>query len=480
MLGARAESGADSIRHCAPDPASFASESISYNLQRNVRRLAVSVPAPVSNTEAQTSMDRNEQRPTSRLSRRRWIAVSLLVAISIIIGFWLRRVRHPIGAAVAVPNVRAAEDVRTEAPPLLKAPTIPGRPQAASTAAALDLCGIGKVPLDASDPSAVGDYLATLTSKVRARWLFNLLDSDDARARAAGLLLQDKLTDSGDVQPIAEQKRDAMVQLAVATRDPAIYAMAIYGCHTYSDPAPIGSCQQISLNSWALMDADNAVPWLLLAGKAHAGKDAETESTALVRAAGAHKSDAYNFSLYSFSESALPNDATPLERSVLATELMGIESATGSLHYGSASKLCSADAMQDTDVRQRCDALAELLVSKGTTVLDLSFGTRLGARAGWSTTRVAALTEERDALMGGIAQATASAHDGMWSCDAVRRGNAYLSQRARLGELGAARDALERSGETVPDLAQKQRDFIDTMLGVAQRQAAEPPPQPPP
>ncbi|HEY4973854.1 MAG TPA: hypothetical protein VII41_09615 [Steroidobacteraceae bacterium] len=63
---------------------------------------------------------------------------------------------------------------------------------------------------------------------------------------------------------------------------------------------------------------------------------------------------------------------------------------------------------------------------------------------------------------------------------AVRRGNVYMSQWARLGELGAARDSLERSGETVPDLARKQRDFTDTMLGDAQRRAEESSAQPPP
>jgi hypothetical protein len=403
-----------------------------------------------------------------------------LVAISILIGCRLRVARHPVDAPLTVSELGTAAAVHTKAPALPKPPAGPDEPRTASPATPLDICGLGKVPLDASDPFAAGHYLAVVTSKARARWLFNLLHSDDARARATGLLLQDKLTDSGDVQPIADQKRDALVQLAVATRDPAIYAMAVYACNTYSDPSPVGSCQQISLKGWTVLDADNAVPWLLLAGKAHAAHDAATESAAFVQAAGAHKSDAYNFSLYSFSESALPNDASPLERWVLATEMMGIESATGAPHYASASKLCSADAMQDTEVRQHCDALAELLVSMGTTLADLSIGARIGARAGWATTRVTALAEQRDALMGAVTQATASGHDDLWSCDAIRRGNAYMSQWARLGELGAARESLERSGETVPDLAQQQRDFIDAMLGDAQRRAGESRAQPPP
>ena len=33
----------------------------------------------------------------------------------------------------------------------------------------------------------------------------------------------------------------------------------------------------------------------------------------------------------------------------------------------------------------------------------------------------------------------------------------------QLGELGAAREARERSGETAQELARKQREFIDSM-----------------
>jgi len=117
--------------------------------------------------------------------------------------------------------------------------------------------------------------------------------------------------------------------------------------------------------------------------------------------------------------------------------------------------------MSDDGIRQQCDALAELFVSKGTNLLDLSIGTSLGARAGWSRDRVAGLTEERDALMQGIAQATPSSNDDLWTCDGVQRGNAYMGEWARLGEIGAARETVEHSGLSVSELAGKQRDFMD-------------------
>jgi hypothetical protein len=260
------------------------------------------------------------------------------------------------------------------------------------------------------------------------------------------------------------------VQLAIGAGDPAIYAMAVYACNTYSDLAPTGSCAQISLNSWARLDPDNAVSWLLVAGQARAKKDTATETAAFGQAAGAHKVDAYNDSLYTFAESELPGDVTPLERWYLAVELIGIESATASLQYAIASRHCSTEAMQDGTMRQQCNALAELLVDKGTNLLDLAMGARIGARAGWSAARVSRLTDERDALLQAVSQITPSNPDDLWTCDAVRRGNAYMGQWVSLGEVGAARNALEQSGETVPELAQKQRDFIKKLT----RDAAAP------
>jgi hypothetical protein len=420
-------------------------------------------------------MSDEEHRSIASRSRRRWIAGSLLLALLFIIGYCLRQGRHP-----AIGPPRDSELVDSEAPVVMRARVMTGKPRAASPATTLDICGLGKVPLDTSDPSAADRYIDGLTAKARSRWLATLLDSDDIRARAAGLLLQRWLTASGPVQPIAEQTRDALVQLAVGAGDPAVYAMAVYACDTYSELSPSGSCQQITLQHWSAIDADNAVPWLLLAGKAHTANDVATEAAAFGHAAGAHRADAYNFSLYSVTESALPGDVTPLERWILGIALIGIESATGSLQYGIASRHCSTAAMQDPELRQQCDALAGLLVSKGTTLLDQSVGTIIGTRAGWPQRRTASLVEEHDALMQVVLQTAPGDSDDMWSCEAVQRGNAYLAQRLRLGELGAVRDTLERSGETVPELAAKHRDFLEAIRRDAQRQAKPSQSGPPP
>lgn len=406
----------------------------------------------------------------------RWVAALGLFAA--LIGLWLLRIAHPATAPLAVPRrVHVPQIGEGMARSSEHSPAKPAAPKLATPTTTLEICGFGRVPIDTSDPFAAGRFLAGHTDKAGRRWLNALLNSDDVRARGTGLFLESKLMrihaneqGSDPVQPLEDQSRDALVQLAIGANDPAVYAMAFYACNADTQPVPSGSCQQISLDRWAALDADNAVPWLLAARQARARNDATTEAAAFSRAANAHKTDGYNFSLYAFAEPELPSDATPLDRAYLAVELIGIESAVGSLQYHSASLHCSDAAMQDDGVRQQCAAVAELFVSKGTNLLDLGFGARLGARAGWPKARVASLMDERDALMQVIEQVGPGNSDDQWTCDDVSRGNAYMNQWARWGELGAARDALEWSGETVADLAQKQRDFIDKMRRDAQRE----------
>ena len=378
----------------------------------------------------------------------------LLVILLALVGISLRQTLQPTRHPPPVPN------------PL---PAIPPR------AAIADICGRGKVPLDPNDPQAAFRYIDAMARHTTDRWQQALLDSDDYRARATGLFLESRAIGTG-AQPMADQARDALVQLAVGAGDPAVYAIALYACDVSAASPRSGACPQISLQAWAEMDSANAVPWLLLAGEARKRNDAAAEDDAFAHAAAAGKIDAYNFSLYAYAETELPSDATPLERQYFAIELLGVESATGMPYYNAASKHCSAVATQDSNLQRQCSALAELLVNKGTTLLDLGKGASLGARAGWPADRVAALTEERDALLQAGMQSTSGNNGELWSCDTVRRANAYMAEWSLHGEAGAARDSLERSGESVHELARKHRDLLERLRRDAQAPEAASPP----
>jgi hypothetical protein len=246
----------------------------------------------------------------------------------------------------------------------------------------------------------------------------------------------------------------------------------VRACNAYLDPAK-GACEQISLREWARIDADNATPWLLLAGAARAKNDPAAEADAFNQAAKSRRIDSYYDSLLAFTEADTPTDATPLDRWYLAVAVMGIEAATALPEYGVTSKHCSTGAMQDDNVRQQCGALAESLVTKGTTLLDVNIGATLGARVGWPKRRIDDLAQERDALTQAIVQATPTGNDDLWTCNGAERGNVYVHERVQLGELGAAREVRERSGETAEELARKQREFIESMQRDVMRRLEE-------
>ncbi len=188
-----------------------------------------------------------------------------------------------------------------------------------------------------------------------------------------------------------------------------------------------------------------------------AAKDPAAAAAALGKAAAAHKADGYNWSLLAYAQPEMPADASPTEQYVLATSLIGYEAAWASPLYNVVTNLCSKEGVADAGVRQNCEALADLLISHGTTLIDLSIGASIGSNLGWPSERLKHLSQERNALMQVLMEPMASDGSDQWDCNHVRSGNELLRQITRIGELGAAREALEGSGETVEELAQQRR-----------------------
>jgi hypothetical protein len=380
-----------------------------------------------------------------------------IAALAIVIGVLLHSRLRPRGASPHTPvRLPGAHHAGAQ-------PPAGGSPSGSSASDTVEICGHGSVAIAHHDSDSVMHHIRALIRGAQARWLAALLDSGDLRARVAGLLLSDRLSgEIGGMKRLPEEEvSEAIVQLAAGAGDPAVYAMAVSMCGTWSGAPANTPCQQISLRQWARLEPDNAVPWLLLAGAALADHDRAGEADAFTAAVNAHHFDSYSQSLLAFTEAELPQDLTALERAALAVDVIGIEAATVEPEFTVLSLHCSKDAVQDAGIRQQCSALAELLVSQDSSLLYLMVGKMIGARTGWPAARVNALQEELDALMEVSREAGETPEENPWSCEAVRRTNASLAQRLRLGEVGAARAALARSGEPQALLAQKFRQNLD-------------------
>jgi hypothetical protein len=385
---------------------------------------------------------------------RKWISGLIVAAVLLGFGFWMGQRPSPPRKSTAA--------VVPPAPPALPAPRWPASiprseaeaPKKVDHSGEIDVCGVGRVKLDRDDWTATGKYFDALTKKSRMRWLSALRNSDDYRARATGLYLEGIL-DRDAPQKDPEAARDELVQLAVGTKDPAVYALAYTKCITGVEYSALpGACPQLSLDEWTRADPDNAVPWLRLAAKARTEGDGAAEAAAFARAAQAHRYESYNWSLFSFAQAAMPGDVTAADRWYLTTTVIGVEAAMP-MPYLTQFQYCSRDAMADAAVRRQCNALAELMVNKATTLLEFGAGKSLGARAGWPADVVDRLTQQLQASMQAVNQVTPSDPEQQWNCDSVARGNAYMSEWDQLGERGLAQQAIERSGETVAELAHK-------------------------
>jgi hypothetical protein len=422
-----------------------------------------------------------EGRSGSQFKLFKWIGAAAC-ALLLGMGVWVFGRAPP----AAVPPPKSAE-APFSGPPDINPLESTARARAIVPAASIkagnvDFCGIGKVTLDGNDSMASYHYLEALTEKTQARWSAALLNSDNLRARAVGLLLQG-IGDPKMEQPATQAAHDELVQLAAGAGDPAIYALALQRCNrmnTFADSSS-GACPQISWRGWARLDPDNAVPWLMVAGVAHAAHDSAAENDAFNQASKSLKVDAYDDSLFAFSQSTLPDDVTPLQRSYIGTEMIGIEAAAFGPQYSIALHHCSVAAMQDISVKQQCVALAELLINKGTNLIAFGIGEAIGRQAGWPTVRVNALEQEKNALMQSFRQQFEPGDDpNPWSCASVKRFNDYLDLRGRVGEIALARESLERSGESVEELARKWTESIEKMRAkAAEEQAQAPAPEAP-
>jgi hypothetical protein len=368
----------------------------------------------------------------------RVVCAAFVAVIILLVTGWVYK-----GRAREVKTLAPATPVgarRVSVSPLTFSKVVPPHAPPAEPGVGLEACGIAKVPHTTDDDSESYGLVIAATPETHKRWEEALLDSSDSHARAVGLMIRrfELLRAGSPIQ--AEESRDELVQLAAGAGDPALYALAVGQCRKSSaDADTAGACQRISLSEWARLDPDNAVPWIATAQAARARNDTQAEAVAFARAADTHKIDNSSHSLLSFGLTELPQGITPAEKMSLSIELIGFEAAWGGPELSEISRYCSADALRRDEAHKECDAVAELLVNHGGTILNLSFGARIGERVGWSSERLDGLSQEREALF----RLLPDERQG-WSCEMVHRMNEFIDKRAQLGELAAFRDIRDR------------------------------------
>lgn len=367
--------------------------------------------------------------------------------------------RHPLPDLPQPPPVAqpAASAERSETSAAIAAGATPTSKDAHADDGMTDICGVGKVRLAQDDPSGM-EYVGALAKPAEAKWIATLQASSDLHARAAGLVLA--------------QKSEALALLALQNSDPALYRLALDACGRTEHPD--AACSQVSAESWAQVDADNASPWLQVAWRARLRGDSAGEAAAMKRAAAALRIDDYYSSLFAYAQPGLPADVDAAERFYLSSEAIGVEAAGVAAQYPEASKYCSRDGLNDPRVADDCRRLADLFDSRGHTLLDLVAAKSIGARVGWSQQRIEAAAKYLQALQAEAESTEPSIGGDAWSCGVVSAANAFLDDVARVGEVAALRERLEQSGVSIPELAQRHLDYTEKLIRTFKEQQAGP------
>jgi hypothetical protein len=341
------------------------------------------------------------------------------------------------------------------------APSSPPNPLSAG-ASHIDVCGLGRVAFDPHEDPDGMQAVARSAQPLQSRFVGRLKASADPRARAIGLVLDDH---EATAAAMAEVK-NGVAKLALQSSDPMLYSFALSRCMGISD----GACGELSYETWAQLEPDNAAPWIMVANRARMRRDAVAEAAAFKRAAAAQNYDSYVMAPMVMAEPAIPQDATSWQREYLYIQEMGVV-ATWAIPINQSTKYCEQFAAADADVQRQCSAVARLVLSKGTSLVDLALGSAIGKRAGWPEKQLASLRYEREALLAVAVNLDPTLQH--WSCEAVEKFAAFPKDVTQLGEVGAARQRLNQSGKSPNELKQERDEKMKRLIDEASERAKE-------
>ncbi len=249
--------------------------------------------------------------------------------------------------------------------------------------------------------------------------------------------------------------REALARSAATTTDPAVYALAFRVCA--SGGVRDGACALLSAEQWARLDPGNAAPWQEVFAAAQARRDNAAANEALHRIATSQRSNQRFFDLPGLLIDAAPDD-DGLRNGVflLAVEAIGLQSTVSLPSYAPFVSVCRREALRDSNRRQTCDSIADLLAQKSDTLLERAMGEAVGRQLGWPQERIERMRAEQDAFVtskyAGIEPRNAM------GCDAIKRVTDDVRRKARLGEVGAMHDWLAHEAPPPDELLRRYRD----------------------
>jgi hypothetical protein len=245
---------------------------------------------------------------------------------------------------------------------------------------------------------------------------------------------------------------EPLINLATSSNDPSVYAAALYACIG----AKVGGCENLSYAQWADMEPDNAAAWLSAASEAESRKDPSALAVALQRAVEATRYDFHVPRLAGIVETESAQAQGPLSLSPMYALLFSANAMAGIPRFTGILKHCSREEVLDGARHTLCDALAEKMSESDETLLNAMMARVIGERVGWSAERLQSLKNEYTVATGHIFEGMTDKN--MLSCEMVKKSNERVRRVLQIGERAAAREAVEKRGKSMAEMAQLYRN----------------------
>jgi hypothetical protein len=344
------------------------------------------------------------------------------------------------GAVPAVaPRVPPAEAVAPPELPDFAMLRIPARQPGE-----VEVCGEGAAAPDSPAQAQLLAQADARTRRVLQTHLQQMRDARDPQLRAAALMLQ------GDLAALRE--------LTTRSADPVVHAYAHQACLRTALRSP-GGCAGFSVQRWAEVDPDNAVPWLALGDEALARGDPAAADAAYARAAQAAQVQAHEHRLVAQLWDARSRTLSAHDSLAL---LKGLAPLQAQLVHRSRLPLirhCRAVRAADDERRATCDDLAQLFAARAVTLQDYQYTARLAEAAGWPAPMVEQLRANAQALrrLAAPPVATTEFPGGALGCAALAQTARALLETSRHGAMPVLRERLRRTGLNEQALVERYR-----------------------
>jgi hypothetical protein len=391
-------------------------------------------------------------------SRWRWITLGALILLIVsLVSFLDRRTLEDISTSehVNTPSrvIEPSSSISDNELPKSHSSSSSSNNVDKTNAAAVtyELCGVSGAGRVRIDGETLEQHVTRITNKAIGRWKAALLASKDSRRHAVALALDNANPQPNPLNYSAPDtsSNNNLVLLAMETNDPAIYALALGQCGEEFMDMAAGPCQGLSVEHWAQIDPDNAVPWLWVASRADKIGSHERANEALGRALNASRFQSYVGMLGALALNELPPDVTPLEKTIAGDDVISIARLGTPLVI---VNLCAESALQIPERKEQCSLITNMLASQGSTIIEVAMAAILSKRLGWPDEKSNSLSAESDSYRLAsrdflIAKGPDANQE--FRCEKVLRNNSFVDQiKAHKGnERAAIRATIEASNK---------------------------------